>query len=243
MMTTSRKDSKALENNDEKGGNVRLSISATSKPMKATENAEKEERILSHIDVAVEPFRAEYLTATDDESQGLKVDLADENKLLFGRESFQKDLSDTKLNMEESRKSKKGKYKGQLILRTTSETHQQIATECSLRGVSVNSFLEQAVQRELSSANRPPVFANRTHNPASDRLINDKEASAELYKAIEPFLNKEKIDIFSLADALKRFLIGLEGAIDEIQSYLIQEPEILRHCVCEITELVERYRH
>jgi protein-tyrosine phosphatase len=105
--------------------------------------------------------------------------------------------------------------------------------ESDLRGISVNRFLEEAVQRELSSASRPSVSLGKTDYSVSNKLIDNKDASTDLFKTVEPFLDKEKIDIFRFTDSLKRFLVGIEGALNEIRPYLKQESNVLVHCMCD----------
>ena len=132
-------------------------------------------------------------------------------------------------------------FSGRLVFRTSAETHEQMAIVADRRGISINRLIEQAVQQSLSRAQLLDAdIADAKLSDVAKSLIDDPETSSKLFTDVQPHL-ADKIDIFRFAEALKRFVLKVGEALEEIDPYLKPSKKgAVASFVCAIANLFDQ---
>ena len=131
-------------------------------------------------------------------------------------------------------------FSGKLVFRTSAATHEQMAIIADRQGISINRWIEQSVQQALN--HDPGSVADAPDDqPGSiaSALIADPETSSKLFTAVQPHL-AARIDIFRFADALKRFVLKMGAALEEIDPYLKPSRGGVVGFVCAVAELFDQ---
>jgi predicted HicB family RNase H-like nuclease len=126
---------------------------------------------------------------------------------------------------EDAKKLLKKTYSGNIAIRASAELHQELTIAAGRKGVSLNSYIEknlQAIidQEALGNTNEELKPVVEMSIPLAVRELIEEDKAVELFSKIEPYLDKEKINIFKFPSILRRFLIDFGSAIDGIRPYL-----------------------
>jgi predicted HicB family RNase H-like nuclease len=142
------------------------------------------------------------------------------------------------------------KYSGNIAIRTSSELHQEFTLAADREGISLNSYIEKYLQAAIDReafGSEASGFINEpskskvlnTTSLAVSRLVKEEKASVELFNKIEPFLDREKMNIFLFPSILKRFLANFENSIEEIYPYI--KPDKFIEFITTISSLMEQF--
>jgi predicted HicB family RNase H-like nuclease len=153
------------------------------------------------------------------------------------KETEQKIYATVDAMVEESTRLrlKSKEFSGKLAFRTSPELHYEIAVTAEVAGKSLNRYIEDELR---SAILKHAEQSGRGTHPLVEILLNDPQASSQLFMALSPHLDQTKIDIFRFAEIIKQFIEDLGKALDDIHPYLKTDAQNEARLICALGELL-----
>jgi predicted HicB family RNase H-like nuclease len=133
-------------------------------------------------------------------------------------------------------------YSGNIALRVGSSLHQELGLAAHRSGRSLNSYIEEklqiAIDKEALGPEDMPFPREKAIPKAVYKLLEDQEASAQLFSEIQDCL-QDKINIFQFPEVLKKFLMSFGESLDEISPFI--KPEKLGEFNSSIALLIRKF--